>query len=182
MRQPPETLQTERLLLRRGGLDDAVPLFEAYASDPQATKYLSWRTHESVFQTEEFLEEADARWDRDEEYTWIVVARANDRPIGGVSAVPGMHGVEIGYVLARPLWGSGLVVEAASAVMAWLRDRDDVYRIWAYCAVEHRRSAHVMERLGMPYEATLQRWITLPNFADEPCDALVHAWVRPGHC
>lgn len=166
-------------MLRRGAIDDATALFETYASDPQATRYLSWRTHESVFETEEFLEEADARWERGQEYSWVLVTRAGDHRIGMLGAVPGMHGVEIGYVLGRDWWGRGLAVEAVDAVAGWLRAQPAVFRVWAYCALEHRRSSRVLERAGLPYEATLRRWITLPNLADEPHDALIHAWVRP---
>ena len=36
-------LETERLLLRRMRLDDAEAMF-AYASDPEVTRYVLWRT------------------------------------------------------------------------------------------------------------------------------------------
>jgi RimJ/RimL family protein N-acetyltransferase len=180
--RPPDRFETARLTLRPATSHDAAALFDVYTSDPQATRYLSWRTHELVSETREFVEEADARWHRNEAFTWVLVPRAAPGPIGMVSAAPGMHGVEIGYVLGRDWWGRGLMVEAAVVVVDWLRAQPEVFRIWAYCAVDHRRSVRVMERVGLTYEATLRRWITLPNLADEPCDALVHSWTRPGRC
>jgi RimJ/RimL family protein N-acetyltransferase len=177
--QPPDSFATDRLLLRRARDDDAPALFDAYASDPQATRYLSWRTHETVAQTKEFLEQAQATWTNGSEFIWVLVPRGGSDPIGALGAVPGQHGVEIGYVLGRDWWGQGLMPEAVISVMRWLREQPNVYRIWAYCAVGHDRSARVLERSGMTYEGTLRRWVELPNLADEPCDALVFAWARP---
>jgi len=175
---PPETLTTERLLLRRAHPDDAQALFDAYASDPQATRYLSWRTHDTVAETTEFLENAATSWDGGGEFIWALVPLGRTAAMGAIGAAPGPHGMEIGYVLGRDWWGQGLATEALTRLMAWLRTQPGVYRIWAYCAVEHARSARVLQRGGMTYEATLRRWVELPNLADEPVDALVFAWTR----
>lgn len=176
---PPATFDTERLLLRRATVDDAPALFDAYASDPQATRYLSWRTHESVAETREFLEQAVSSWDDGSEFIWVLVLHGAQDAIGAAAAAPGAHGVEIGYVLGRQWWGRGLMTEAIGALMAWLRAQPEVFRIWAYCESGHVRSARVLERAGMTHEADLRRWIALPNLADEPCDAKVFAWIRP---
>ena len=99
-------------------------------------------------------------------------------PIGALGAVDTPHGVEIGYVLAPDRWGHGLMSEALGTVMSWLVSQPDIYRVWAYCAVDHVRSIKVLERSGMTYEGTLRRWVVLPNLADAPCDARVYSWVR----
>jgi RimJ/RimL family protein N-acetyltransferase len=185
--QPPEHLDTDRLRLRPATVSDAAALFDAYASDPQATRYLSWRTHETVDETREFLADAQARWRDGSEFIWVLVddedngsAGADGTPIGALGAAVTPHGVEIGYVLGRPWWGRGLVREALTAIMEWLQAQSDVFRIWAYCAVDHHQSARVLERSGMTYEGTLRRWVVLPNIADEPRDAWVYSWVRAG--
>ena len=83
-------------------------------------------------------------------------------------------------MLARSHWGRGLMSEAVGAVVAWLVDQPGIYRVWAYCAVDHVRSIRVLERAGMTYEGTLRRWVVLPNLSDEPCDARVYSWSREG--
>jgi RimJ/RimL family protein N-acetyltransferase len=176
---PPETITTERLLLRRAGPDDAHALFDTYASDPQATRHLSWPTHDSVDETVEFLDDAAASWAEGREFIWVLIPQDHADAVGAIGAAPGPHGVEIGYVLGRAWWGRGLATEALIGVMDWLRAQPVVYRIWAYCAFDHLRSARVLERGGMTYEAMLRRWVLLPNLADEPVDALVFAWTRP---
>lgn len=175
---PPERLHTERLLIRRIDAGDVTALFGAYASDPDATRYLSWQTHTSPAQTQEFVDHAIDSWDRGSEFTWALVPHGQTALIGAMGATMTAHGVEIGYVLSPSWWGKGLMIEAVAALLAWLRELPDVFRIWAYCHVDHQRSVRVLEGSGMEYEATLRRWIVLPNLSDEPSDAKAFAWVR----
>jgi len=42
-----ETLETERLLLRRFSESDAEAVFRNWASDDEVTKYLTWPSHKS---------------------------------------------------------------------------------------------------------------------------------------
>lgn len=176
--QPPERFDTERLILRPADVGDAEALFDAYARDPDATRYLSWRTHETVDDTREFLADARARWQRGSEFIWVLRPRGHPQPVGALGAADTPHGIEIGYVLGRVWWGQGLMTEAVTAAMRWLRAQPDVHRVWAYCAVDHVRSARVLERSGMTWEATLRRWVVLPNISALPCDAHVYSWVR----
>ena len=62
MLQAPETLITQRLMLRRPRLTDAVAIFEEYCQDPAVTKYLIWRPHKDIQETIDFLTGALARW------------------------------------------------------------------------------------------------------------------------
>ena len=176
--EPPQRFTTGRLRLRPVTVADAEALFDAYAGDPQATRYLSWRTHETVAETREFLAGAQASWHDDSEWIWVLLLRPEERPIGAIGAVDTPHGIEIGYVLGVDWWGRGLMSEALDQIMAWFQLQPDVHRVWAYCAVDHVRSARVLERSGMTYEGTLRRWVVLPNLADGPCDARVFSWVR----
>ncbi len=176
--RPPEHLATERLLLRPVVAGDAPMLFAVYAGDPQATRYLSWRTHDTPEQTAEFLAGAEVRWRDGSECIWALVSRADQQAIGVLGVVDSPHGVEVGYVLGRDWWGRGLMSEALAAVMDWLRAQPEVHRVWAYCAVGHQRSAAVLERAGMQFECTLRRWVVLPNIDAAPQDADVYSWVR----
>lgn len=176
---PPEQFRTDRLLLRRVVADDVTALYETYTTDPEVTRFLSWTTHESPGQTQEFVDHAMTSWDDGSEFIWVLVPSDQNRPIGAVGAVAGPHGVEIGYVLAQQWWGRGLMSEAVETIMDWLKQQPGTYRIWAYCAAGHERSARVLQRAGMSYEALLRRWVVLPNFAKTPTDAKVFAWIRP---
>ena len=50
-----QTIETERLILRRFTVEDAGDMYKNWASDPEVTKYLTWPPHESVEFTKSLL-------------------------------------------------------------------------------------------------------------------------------
>lgn len=62
-------------------------------------------------------------------------------------------GVEIGWRLAQPYWGSGLATEAAREVVRLGFDEHGLDEIVSFTSVRNRRSRAVMERLGMSRDA-----------------------------
>jgi RimJ/RimL family protein N-acetyltransferase len=53
-----------------------------------------------------------------------------------------------------------------------------LWRVQAYCDVEHRASARVLEKAGLTLEATMRRYLVLPNLGTEPRDVFLYAKVR----
>ena len=51
----PAVVETERLHLRAPQLDDAVEIFRAYGQDGSVARYMVWRPHTELTQTEEFI-------------------------------------------------------------------------------------------------------------------------------
>jgi len=172
------TFQTERLALRPPALEDARAVFHNYARDPEVTRYLTWRPHADIGQTERFLQWCLDRWESGAEFTWVITLRGSDEAIGMVSSRREGHRANLGYVLARKFWGQGIMTEAAGCVVDWLRSTPEIYRIWAACDIENRASARVLEKLGLQREGVLRRWIVHPNISPEPRDSLLYAWVR----
>ncbi|MEB3221922.1 MAG: GNAT family protein [Candidatus Sericytochromatia bacterium] len=85
--------------------------------------------------------------------------RGDDRVVGtvGCFAVTRDHRtMEIAYALARPLWGQGLVVEAARAVLDHVFASYPVTRLQCRCKVENVASARVVEKLGLQREGVLR--------------------------
>jgi ribosomal-protein-alanine N-acetyltransferase len=48
----PNAFQTQRVLLRPIAPTDAGPIFEGYAQDPQVSRYVTWRPHVTIEDTE----------------------------------------------------------------------------------------------------------------------------------
>jgi ribosomal-protein-alanine N-acetyltransferase len=109
----------------------------------------------------------------------VITARDDDRPFGMVELRPGGHRAEIGYVLARPWWGRGLMTEAARAVVEWALDQPAIYRVWAVTDVDNVGSARVLEKVGMDREGLLRSWLIHPSLSAEPRDCWCYARVRP---
>jgi len=177
MKPPPDTLVTDRLVLRRPTLADAPAVYE-YGRDSKVTRYLIFRTHNSVADAEAFLGTCQSRWESGEEYCWLITLRTQNRTIGSIACRVRGHAVDIGYALGSAYWHHGYATEAGQAVVAWASDLPGVYRVWAFCDVENTASARVLEKLGMSREGVLRRWIIHPNISPEPRDCYVYAKVR----
>ena len=174
----PTTLKTPRLVLRRPVADDAKAMFETYASDPQVTRYLTWRTHESIERAHTFLRRCDTVWTEGTAFPWIITL--DGRLIGIIEARLDDHRAEIGYALARAAWGRGHATEAAQAVVDWALTQSAVRRVWAYVDTENASSARVLEKAGMSREGRVRAWFVPPAFG-VPRDCWMYARVKAGH-
>ena len=95
--QLPTVIETPRLILRPPTLADAPAIYESYARDPEVTRYMEWRPHESLADTEAFLH--TARGAAGEELLWALTLKGDERVIGMIALHPAGFRVGIGYVL-----------------------------------------------------------------------------------
>ena len=180
----PKTLQTDRLLLRPPRVTDAEEIFERYAQDPEVTRYLSWKTHQSVEETREFLTTAEKFWHEQTGFPWLILRSSDQWVLGMIGLRPETrdpqqrHRTELGYVLAHDAWGQGFATEAAQAVIDASLAEEHIRRIWAYCDMENKPSARVLEKVGMTHEGILRRYMVFPNRSPEPRDVYCYALVR----
>jgi RimJ/RimL family protein N-acetyltransferase len=162
----PETIQTERLLLRRPKRSDAQAVFQRYASDSDVTRYLSWPTHRSVADTLAFLTMSDDEWQRWPAGPYLVVTRDN----GVAGTLLGSTGLFYksatraitGYVFAKEAWGLGYATESLQAVID-IAQQTGVTRLEAICHAEHIPSAHVLEKCGFTREEAHREHFVFPN-------------------
>lgn len=170
------TLSTPRLLLRPIAPEDAEPIFAGYARDPEVTRFLTWRPHADIGQTRAYVDSCLASATG---RTFVLIERSGGRLVGAfdVRQRTGWR-VEFGYVLARAVWGRGLMTEALSGVVAWCLAQPAIWRVDGVCDVENVASARVMRKAGLTEEGVLRRWIMHPNVSTEPRDCRVFARVR----
>jgi ribosomal-protein-alanine N-acetyltransferase len=162
----PETIETERLLLRRPKKSDAQAIFQRFASDREVTRYLSWPTHRSVADTLAFLAMSDDEWQRWPAGPYLVLSRKN----GASGTILGSTGLMYksptravtGYVFAREAWGHGYATEALQT-MVDVAGKTGVERLEAICHVGHAPSAHVLEKCGFNREEVRREHFVFPN-------------------
>ncbi len=176
--KPPEIIETTRLVLRKPRMEDAEAIFTGYARDPEVTRYLSWRTHRKIDDTFAFLTVCRRDWERGSNFVWAITGRGNSRCIGMIGIRDAGFKAELGYVLARPWWGKGIMTEAAGAIVDAVWQQPDVHRIWAVCDRDNRASARVMEKTGMKREGILRRWSRHPNISPEPRDCFCYSKIK----
>jgi ribosomal-protein-alanine N-acetyltransferase len=175
---PPITLKTERLRLRKVKLADAEAIFRQYAQDPEVTKYVSWRAHKDIEETREFVRMCLLAWDVGNAFHWVIERLEDKQVMGMISARAGGEKWELGYVLARFHWERGYMTEAVKGIIAWAMRQKDIYRIWAVCDVDNLASARVMEKVGMQREGVLRRWSVHPNISAEPRNSYCYAITK----
>jgi RimJ/RimL family protein N-acetyltransferase len=174
---PPERFRTERLLLRRPVLDDAPAIFRNWASVPEATRYLSWRTHQSVAETELHVSNTVEWWERGS-YVWVITVPPSDEPIGSIGIRVRATDADLGYVLAPDYWGKEFMPEAGRAIVDWLFAQPGIETVWAHLDAENRKSERLLEKLGMEFVERFIGPVLHPNVSEEPRECLKYAVRR----
>lgn len=152
----PLAIETEGLLLRQWCAADRPP-FAALNADPEVMRY---------FPALLSREQSDAMADRLESLIaergwgfWAVELKESNQFIGYVGLhipavdLPFKPCVEIGWRLARSVWGNGYATEAASAVLELGFNVLELPEIVSFTTLKNARSRAVMQRLGMVEDA-----------------------------
>jgi [ribosomal protein S5]-alanine N-acetyltransferase len=173
-----EQIKTERLLLRKPRLDDVHAIFDGWAQDQEVTRYLTWRPHERIEQTQEFLQGCIRAWEGETRFPYMLTLRTSAQVIGMID--PRIEGpkVGIGYGAARAHWGKGYVTEATRAIVEWAFQQPSIYRVYATTDVENIASRRVLEKVGMQCEGILRKYILHPNISDIPRDSYMYAITK----
>lgn len=152
-------LETERLILRRFTLEDAEPMYQNWAHDPEVTKYLTWPPHQDVDVSEEIIDSWVSQYEKGNYYNWAIELKELGEPIGNISVVQRddrARRAHIGYCLGRGWWHQGIMSEALAAVIDYLFS-EGYLRIDSRHNVANPHSGDVMKKCGMRYEATLRQ-------------------------
>ena len=144
----PTELKTERLLLRPFSLSDIDDVL-SYASDDEWAAF-RLRPYDRRAAERMVARALLTSWDKEAEFAIVL----DGRVIGRFSlTVDHKHQTaELGYEIARDMWGRGLAAEASVAVCEWGFREYGLARIDAWADSRNKRSVRVMEKLGMIYE------------------------------
>ncbi len=173
-----QTIETNRLILRRFRVEDAEDMFTNWASDPEVTKFLTWAPHTSVDVTRNLLSDWILRYEDGGYFNWVIEYKETDKVIGNISVVKLKEDVEsadIGYCMSRAYWGNEIMPEALRAVMDYLFDTVGLNRVAACHDANNPKSGRVMDKAGMKLEGTL-REAGKNNLGI--CDKVWHATIR----
>ena len=179
MIEPPANWETKRLALRPATRAAAAAAFESYTANPEVSRYMTWRPHGSVAETEQFLRRCEDAWEQRAAFPWSLWLKTDGSFAGMLEARVKLNSVDIGYVLIPRLWRRGLMSEAVAGLVEWAMGRPEIYRVWAVCDVENVASARLLESVGMQLEGRLRRWLVHPNVSDSPRDCFCYAIVKP---
>ena len=153
-------IETERLILRDASVDDAEDMFE-YAKLEEVTKYLSWKPHLSVKDSEKILEMLSKEAKEKDPYVLkAIVLKENDKMIGTIDARifgDGLKDAEFGYCLNPKYWNKGYMSEALKAFIQALHKEHGVENVFGSFERENIASKRVMQKNEMYYYETVRR-------------------------
>ncbi len=143
-------LQTERLLLRPWEERDAGTLYR-WASDPAVGPPAGWPPHKNIEESREVLRCILCRPE-----SYAVCLRCDGVPIGSASLhfsdvsdlACGEGECELGYWLARPFWGLGIMPEAAEELLRRAFEELGMERVRCGYYEGNERSRRVQEKCG----------------------------------
>ena len=167
-----ETFETDRLTSWRMTPADGRALF-LVCSDPEVTRYVQWRTHQTVIDTKRFVRSANAAWDAGNWFCWGVRPKGETSTIGCVDCRIVDEGLTFGYALKRAAWGRGYATEVVRALIANLRIIYGSPPLWATCAVENAASIRVLIKCGLSCLGLMRASRVYPNLSALPRDALL---------
>ena len=151
-------LQTARLTLRSLRLRDAESLFEC-TGDPEVARYVLWTANRSVAECRGMIRSMHRRYRAGLPCSYGIALREDDRVYGTIGFTEyheELRTAEVGYSLARRLWGQGLATEALAALLDLCFGRMRLHRVEAVHDVDNPASGRVMQHCGMRFEGTIR--------------------------
>ncbi|MFP3421950.1 GNAT family N-acetyltransferase, partial [Bacillus sp. SIMBA_161] len=114
--------ETDRLILRKVAVHDLDDVFE-FSSDPEVAHRMTWVKNDSKEETlSNFLQPTVDGYNQGQSGVWAIVCKKNKRVIGTCSLVAWSNEhekAEIGYVLNRKFWGTGIATEAVKEILKY---------------------------------------------------------------
>ncbi|MBR3104188.1 MAG: GNAT family N-acetyltransferase [Lachnospiraceae bacterium] len=151
-------LETERLFFRRWEENDAEILYQE-ASNPEVGPPAGWQPHKSV---EESLEIIRSVLNGPEAYA--ICRKEDGMPIGSIELrlkdktdlTDKDDECELGYWLARPFWGQGIMPEAAAEMLRHAFEDLGMTKVWCGYYDGNTKSRRVQEKCGFTYQWTTE--------------------------
>ena len=144
-------LVTDRCILRKVRKEDAAPMFNNWANDPEVTKYLTWNPHENIEVTKKIIDSWLEEENNPKTFRFMITLKDSGEPIGSIDVVDYIDGnPEIGYCSSKKYWNQGLMTEACKVFIKYLFDIGFT-KVLIKAVVENIGSNRVIEKCGFKF-------------------------------
>jgi len=168
----PTQIFTSRLLIQKLRYEEAEEIFYSYASKPEATRFMSWPTHQTLKDTMAFLQYAQRGWEAGTDYSYSIRLLKSARFVGSFGVINENGKLQFGYILSPTQWGRGYATEACKAMMAMLQQQPGVNSIQTFTDVDNKASMNVLLKSGLIEEGILSNWFRFVNQNNEVKDCI----------
>ncbi|HYI10671.1 MAG TPA: GNAT family N-acetyltransferase [Thermoanaerobaculia bacterium] len=146
-------LETERLIVRPLEPEDR-PAFLGLTNDPEVMRYVHGGAPYTDAEVDEFFSRQARQLAEHDVCIGALVEKAGGRMVGicGTQPLGTTGNLEIGWWLAREVWGRGYATEAGGAAMRHVLETLGHPRVVAIIDPPNDASKAVVRRLGMTYD------------------------------
>ena len=153
-----KVLETERLVLRRLGPDDAAFILQL-VNEPAWLRYIDDKGIRTVEDARHYIENGPvAMYQRFGFGLYLIELRESAEPIGicGLIKRESLQEIDLGFALLSAFQGKGFAFEAAAAVMEYGRRAFAIPRLLAITSQDNHVSGRLLEKLGFRFERLAQ--------------------------
>ena len=93
-----QTIETERLILRRCRPEDAQAMYDNWASDEKVTKFMTWQPYTEVEWADGRIAYLLSEYANENFYEWFIELKEIGQPIGSIGAVHVNNDVQLAHV------------------------------------------------------------------------------------
>jgi len=160
----PETIETERLILRRFSMEDADSMMRNWVSDDDVQSMYGEPSYKTKEEVEALISEFIKRCQGGYSYRWSVIEKASGECIGQVAYFlvdsQGAFG-EIEYCIGSAFQGKGYATEATKAVIDFGFRRIGFNKVQICVRPSNTSSKRVIEKCGFTYEGALRDYFRI---------------------
>ena len=153
------TIDTEKLILRRYEFSDAVSMMRNWVSDPAVQNNYAEPVYSSIEEVGALLAKYVAGYEHPNYYRWAVIEKQSGECIGQIAFFlvdVKNEFAEIEYCIGTQYQGKGYATEACRAVIQYGFDVIGLHKVQICSRPSNAPSRKVIEKCGFVYEGTLR--------------------------
>ena len=173
-----QTIETQRLILRRFKREDTHSVFQTWINDPAVQNNYGEKACNTIAEAQQILEKWICSYNNKEFYRWTIILKETNENIGQIAFYlvdSKNQRADIEYCIGQSHWGNGYAPEALKAVIEYAFRHIYLNRVQAFHRNKNASSGKVLQKAGMNYEGTLKQYLI---HKDEFDDCNMYAIIR----
>lgn len=146
-----QTIETERLILRKYQISDAEDMFNNWVADPEVTRFWGWSPHKDTDETKKLLLEWISKYEILTTYNWVIILKENNQAIGYIYLNAINSSSAIHYLISRKYWNRGIATEVCKAIIEYAFSKIGIKTINTHHHIDNPASGKVMQKAGMKF-------------------------------
>ena len=152
-----QTIQTDRLILRKYEIADAEDMFRNWVTDPENSRFWSWEPHKDISETKSLISGWIDEYTKADTYHWVIVLKSTSQAIGYIyfdEIDNAAQSLSVHYLISRKLWNQGIATEACKSVLEFAFNTIGASKVHSRHHIENPASGKVLRKCGMGYVYT----------------------------